>query len=238
MQSLPVYTDTVPWLCGTMPLQVSLLRKQLKQHTCGPPSQCNSSIYCLLPAVMIFLIVIFNCRTIRGNQHESIGCKVSSVCQDFGSEAFCVCVDSVFNTFIHYIVFLAHEQWWHVLWFATLTTLALKLGVLFLVIGFISLVDDKQRKFLNYCRSISQFHNHAQLLNVKNSGRPLDNQTCSFHESAVVSEWKPNFGSFCCGQPIVCHVWWSSGHQNCLLVATAHDWETGLSWRKLLLFWG
>ena len=37
----------------------------------------------------------------------------------------------------------------------------------------------------------------------------MDN--CSTGQSAVAWVRKPNFGSFCCGQPFVCQVWLSSG---------------------------
>ena len=49
-------------------------------------------------------------------------------------------------------------------------------------------------------------------------------EDCSTGQSAVVWVRKPNFGSFCCGQP--CH--------NFSLVATAHDCETGL-WHSVHL---
>ena len=36
-------------------------------------------------------------------------------------------------------------------------------------------------------------------------------EDCSIGQSAVVWIRKPNFGSFCCGQPFICQVWRSSG---------------------------
>ena len=54
-------------------------------------------------------------------------------------------------------------------------------------------------------------------------------EDCSISQSAVMWVWKPNFGSFSCGQPLYmpkfdCPV----ARQNVSLLATAHDYETGL----------
>ena len=55
-------------------------------------------------------------------------------------------------------------------------------------------------------------------------------EDCSTGQSAAVWVWKPNFGSFCCGQPFEYKLWLSGGKSEFLMftVATAHDCEIAL----------
>ena len=43
-------------------------------------------------------------------------------------------------------------------------------------------------------------------------------EDCPIGQSAVLWVWKPNFGSFCCGWPFVCKVWYSSGPPGFVIV--------------------
>ena len=68
---------------------------------------------------------------------------------------------------------------------------------------------------------------------MKSPGAPLDNQTWQtkwrlrhWPKCSYVST-KTKLWSFCCGRPFVCQVWLSSS-PNCLLLTTAHHYETGL----------
>ena len=83
--------------------------------------------------------------------------------------------------------------------------------------------------------SISHFHNHAQSLKVKHSGGPLDNQT--WQTNGWPQQKLPKFGfrthttalwpvekSSILSAKIDCPV----ARQSLLLLATAHDCETGL----------
>ena len=58
---------------------------------------------------------------------------------------------------------------------------------------------------------ICQFHNHAQSLKSLNSNMAGRMEDCSISQSALVRVRKPDFGSFCCGQPFIGQVWLSSG---------------------------
>ena len=89
-----------------------------------------------------------------------------------------------------------------------------------LVLDFKAFVGFQTFKF----NCISQFHNHAQLLKVKNSGRPLDNQPAGRSKSfqiRITVLW-PEEHSVC---------------QNCSLLATAHDCDGDIEMCKEICYY-
>ena len=88
---------------------------------------------------------------------------------------------------------------------------------------------------------MSHFHNHAQQIKVKNSGGPLDNQTWQTEGKTAplakvqLCEYKnQNLGIFVVVSHLNTKFDCSVARQNFSLLATAHDYETGLLGSDLL----